>query len=218
MRFKTSVGPLSWTFITGKGAPKYGKQYTSEDPLDFEYKASRVIDEKEAKEVQKLINDFWKENKPAKVVKPTSTFLKPEMVDSNKKDEYGAPIKVESGKYVITASTNAAFSTKDGIIPSKVAVLNKHGKPFPETHPLMLAEVGVADGSIGVIHGELKVTEYEGKAYVKMYLKGVQFAKFIPYELAGLEAEELDYEGDDGSEVEIDGCDVETVEEEKPAL
>ena len=141
------------------------------------------------------------------------------MVETDKKDEYGAPIKKESGKFIITASTNAAFKKGDEITPAKVTVLNKAGKPFADVHPLKLGEVGVADGSIGVIHGSLAVTEYEGKAYVKFYLKGVQFAKFVPYAFEQIEAEELDYEGDDGSEVEVDGCEVEAIaNHEKPAL
>jgi len=218
MKFKTKVLPLKWTYISGTGAPKYGKQFTSEDPFDFEYKASAIVDAKQAKEIQKQINEFWKENKPAKIVKPTTTFLKPEMVESDSVDEYGAKIKKPSGNYVLSASTNSVFKTKDGIVKSNIAILNSKGQKFPEIHPLVKGEVGVGDGSLGVIHGDMAITEYEGKAYVKLYLKGVQFAKFVPYEGGGIDAEDLGVE-DDGTNLESDGCDVENISDtEKPAL
>ena len=218
MRFKTPVLPLKWTYISGTGAPKYGKQFTSEDPFDFEFKASAVVDEKQAKAIQKQINDFWKENKPAKIVKPTTTFLKPEMAESDDIDEYGAKIKKPTGNYILSASTNVAFKTKDGIAKSSIAILNSKGQKFAESHPLVKGEVGVGDGSIGVIHGDMAITEYEGKAYVKLYLKGVQFAKFVPYEGGGIEAEDLGVE-DDGTTMESDGCEVENISEDaKPAL
>ena len=204
MNYKTKVHNLKWTFVTGKGSPKYGKQITSENPQDFEFKASIVVNAEEAKQIQKDINAFWKENKPAKIVKPTSTFLKVEMVDSDEVDEYGAKVKKESGNYLLSASTNAAFKTADGIKPTKVAVLNSKGQPFPESHPLILGEVGVSDESRGVIHGNLAITEYEGKAYVKFYLKGVQFAKFVPYDGSGISVDELESDGDDGSELTAD--------------
>lgn len=218
MKFKTKVLPLKWTYISGTGSPKYGKQFTSEDPFDFEYKASTIVDAKQAKEIQKQINEFWRENKPAKIVKPTTTFLKPEMVESDSVDEYGAKIKKPSGNYVLSASTNSVFKTKEGIVKSNIAILNSKGQKFPEIHPLVKGEVGVGDGSLGVIHGDMAITEFEGKAYVKLYLKGVQFAKFIPYEGGGIDAEDLGVE-DDGTNLESDGCDVENISDtEKPAL
>ena len=197
--WKTPVGPLKWTFVSDKGAPKYGKEYTSEDPADFEYKASMIVDGKTAKHIQNtVIKPFWDANKPAKIAKPTSTFLKPEMVETDDVDEYGAKLKKESGNYIISASTNANFKNKDGWVPNKIVLLRKNGQTLPENHPLVKGDVGVADGSTGVIHGVLAVTEYEGKAYVKFYLKGVQFAKFVPYESTGVTAEALEGDEDDG--------------------
>lgn len=211
MKFKTQVGPLVWTYVSGKGSAKYGKQFTSEDPFDFEYKASMKVDKASGDKIQKVINDFWKENKPAKILKPTSTFLKPEMVESDKTDEYGANVKVESGNYIISASTNAAFKTKDGVKPAKIALLNSKGQKLPDSHPLVSGDVGVGEGSTGVIHGNLAITEYEGKAYVKFYLGGVQFAKLVPYEGNDIDADALDIEEDDGCGIETDGCDVENI-------
>ena len=208
MKFKTSNGPLSYTYVSGKGAPKYGKDYNSENRLDFEYKATRIVDKKVAEEIQAVIKKFWDENKPAKIAKPTSTFLKPVMADSDKLDEYGEPIKVESGQFAISASTNAAFKGKDGISDTKLVLLRANGSPLPANHPLVTGEVGVGEGSQGIVHGNLAITEYEGKAYVKFYLKGVQFAKFVPYEGDNVDATEIVVE-DDG--LGGDGLDVEPV-------
>lgn len=219
MKYKTKIQPLLWTYLSGKGASKYGKSYLSEDPADFEYKASILVTSDEAKDIQEDINTFWKENKPKKVQKPTSTFLKPEMIDSGKKDTYGAIIKKASGSFLVSASTNTVFVSPAGVVTeNKVVILNRLGVKFPDNHPLVLGDVGVADNSKGVIHGEMAITEYEGKAYVKLYLKGVQFVKFVPYEGTNIESEELEGDGDDGSSVEVDGCVVETAEEERPTL
>lgn len=207
-KWKTSNGPLQWTHVSGKGAPKYGKQYTSEDPADFEYKATRIVTAEEAKVIQAEINEFWKANKPAKIAKPSSTFLKPILEATNEKDEYGEPIKKESGKYSVTASTNASFKGKEGYVSTKIVLLRGNGTEIPANHPLVVGTVGVGEGSEGIIHGSLAVTEYEGKAYVKFYLKGVQFSKFVPYEGSGVEADDIGVT-DDG--FDTDGLDVEPV-------
>jgi hypothetical protein len=224
IKFKTSVKPLQWAHVSGKGSAKYGKDFTSENPLDFEYKATIIIDKVEAKTVQKVINDFWAENKPAKIVKPTSTFLKPELTEGKDKDEYGAAIKVETGNFSISASTNAAFkNSKDPANPkpTKITLLRANGEKFPATHPLVLGDVGIGEGSKGIIHGTLAVTEYEGKAYIKFYLSGIQFAKFVPYEGSSIDAEAIgSEEEDDGCGVDTDGCDVENIADtnQGPAL
>ncbi len=215
-KLKTDVAPLLWTYVSGNGAAKYGKDNNSENPLDFEFKASMKIDKATATKVQAVINGYWKENKPAKVVKPTSTFLKPEMVEGEEKDEYGAAVKVESGNYIISASTNAAFKDKKDpgkTNPAKITLLRKNGERFAASHPLVLGEVGVGEGSKGIIHGSIAITEYEGKAYVKFYLAGIQFATFIPYEGSSLDVDDLGGDDDDGCGVETDGCDVDNISE-----
>ena len=212
MKFKTPNLPLKWTHISGKGSPKYGKDFNSENPLDFVFKATVIVNAEQAKVIRDTMMEFWNANKPAKIMKPTSTFLKEEEADSDELDEYGAPIKKPTGNYTVTASTNTHFRSKDGLVPTKIAILNSKGMPFPSNHKLVLGEVGVGDGSKGVIHGSLAVTEYEGKAYIKFYLKGVQFAKFVPYEGSSLEAEDLGVDSDDGSSVEDDGMLVESLD------
>lgn len=221
MRFKTENSPLKWTHISGKGSPKYGKEFTSDNRADFEYKASVVVSPEQSKSIKETIMEFWNANKPAKIAAPSSTFLKEEMVNSDKTDDYGRAIKKPSGVFYITASTNVGF-TKDGEFkPTKIAILNSKGVAFPDSHKLVMGDVGVADGSKGVIHGTLAITEYEGKAYVKFYLKGVQFSKFIPYEGNSVDAEDLGTDEDDGSSVEDDGMTVDSIDESnksKPEL
>ncbi len=211
MKFKTPNLPLKWTHISGKGSPKYGKDFNSENVADFEYKATVIVTAEQAKAIRATMMGFWNENKPAKIQKPTTTFLKEEMAESDEVDEYGAKIKKPTGNFTISASTNTHFKSKDGMKATKIAILNSKGIAFPATHPLVVGDVGVGDGSKGVIHGSLAITEYEGKAYVKFYLKGVQFAKFVAYEGNSVDAEDLGIDEDDGSSVEDDGMSVDTI-------
>jgi len=220
-KFKTPVGTLSYVYVSGQGSAKYGKDKSSTNPLDFEFKASMKVDKTTANKIQATINAFWKDNKPAKVAKPTTTFLKAEMIDGNEKDEYGEAVKVESGMYLVNASTNAAFADRANpgqTKPANIALLNSKGVKFPESHPLSKGTVGVGEGSKGIIHGTLAITEYEGKAYVKFYLAGVQFSKFVAYEGNSLDADEIDSEEDDGCGIETDGCDVENIAEPEVKL
>jgi hypothetical protein len=213
MKFKTQpygIHNLIYTYVSGKGSPKYGKDASSEDLKDFEFKASIIVDKTQADKIQKVINDFWKDNKPEKAKAPKSTFLKPEMKPSDtEKDEYGEPVKVPTGNYIVTASTNRVINGKDVTI----TLLNSKGQKLPGSHPLVTGEVGVGDESTGVIHGTLAVTQFEANAFVKFYLSGIQFAKFVPYTGNNIEADELDVEEDDGCSVEDDGCSVESVGE-----
>ncbi|RLA59501.1 MAG: hypothetical protein DRQ78_10545 [Epsilonproteobacteria bacterium] len=197
--------PLVWCYVSGKGSAKYGKDFKSENPADFEFKASMKISAKEADELDKLIVAFWNANKPDKVVSPTSTFLKPEMVDGTKKDKFGKLEKVESGKFTITASTNTCFGKGADLKMTSIKLLNSKGVEIPQSHPLQKGDVGVGEGSEGFIHGKMAITEYEGKAYVKYYLAGVQFTKFVEYSGDGVEAVEVEVE-DDG--LGGDGLDV----------
>jgi len=217
MKYKTEPRELIYTYISGKGAPKFGVEYTNEDPSKFDFKASQVLTAEEAKPVQKIIKDFWAENKDKYSGKKLSgTFLSEEMKVTEDKDEYGEPIKMATGNYVLTASTNAAFKNNKGEINlNSIGIYTSKGVKLAAPHPLVVGEVGVGEGSQGIIHGEIAVTTFESKAYVKLYLKGVQFTKFVARELAGVDAEELDVE-DDG--LGGDGLDVTDASGEGPNL
>jgi len=198
MKFKTKPSKLIYTYISGKGAPKYGVDYTEEDPTKFDFKASVILTAQEAKPIQKLIADFWQENKVSSK-KLKSTFLKEEMQVSDEKDEYGEPIKVATGNYILTASTNRAFKNKNGDVAlNSIGIYTSKGEKLPDSHPLVAGEIGVGEGSTGIIHGDIAVTTYESNAFVKLYLKGVQFTKFVPRELDTVDTEDVSTDEDDG--------------------
>ncbi|MCD6320402.1 MAG: hypothetical protein J7M03_06945 [Candidatus Desulfofervidaceae bacterium] len=196
---------LIYSYVSGKGSAKYGKDFKSENPADFEFKASMRIGKKDAAELDKLIIAFWNAHKPEKVAAPTSTFLKAEMIDGTKKDKFGKLEKVESGSFIITASTNTCFGKGADLKMTSIKLLNSKGVEIPKSHELQTGTVGVGEGSEGFIHGKMAITEYEGKAYVKYYLAGVQFTKFVPYEGDGIDAVDVEVE-DDG--LGGDGLDV----------
>ena len=209
MKMKTENSKLIYTFVSGKGSPKYGKQYTSEDPLDFEFKASIRLTAAEAKQYEKIAAAFWKENKITGF-KLAGTFLKEEEEITDELDDYGEKIKKPTGFYILTASTNRAFKKKDGVDETTIALYRANGKKIPATHPLVLGEVGVGENSTGIIHGKVALSKYEKNAYVKIYLQGIQFTNFIPRELEGaIDTEEII--------VEDDGFDSDGLDEVAPA-
>ncbi len=187
------MADLQWVTITGEGKPTMsgGK---------FQYTATAVITQTQATEVLNTLQEFWKSNRPkGALAKQAKPVVKPYMVKTEEKDEDGDPVKVhkknQDGELLYTIQAKTYTTNKDGK-PTRVAVLNSKGKP------VNLGDKIIGSGSRGVIHGSIGIYNVDGSSGLTWYLNKVQLTKFVKYEGAGTEVEDLgdETEGLDGLE------------------
>jgi hypothetical protein len=130
------------------------------DGDDYEYKASIKLSKKDGKKFEKEILKFFADNAPSSIEKPANKIVR----------------KTEDGDYLFTFKTKTTFDDK----PVKVGIYNSKSeeRELPDG-------VGIGNGSIGAIRGQLSVyTNGKGKslkAGVSMFLNNIQLAKFVPY-------------------------------------
>lgn len=191
--FKTPVSEIQWITITGEGKPTMSGD-------KFQYTATAVLSEVQAKTILDELQVFWKDNRPkGALAKQSKPVVKPYMVKTDEVDVDGDPIKVHKtddagGKlYVMQAKTYT--TNKDGK-PTRVPVLNSKGKP------VVLGDKIIGAGSRGVIHGAIGIYNVDGSNGLTWYLNKVQLTKFVEYEGSGTEVEDLgdETEGLDGLE------------------
>ena len=190
--FKTPLADLQWVTISGEGKPTM-------DGKKFQYTANAVLTEKQATEVLAELQAFWKDNRPkGALAKQSKPVVKPFMVKTEELDEDGDPIKVhktnDAGDKLFVMQAKTYTTNKDGK-PTRVAVLNGSGKP------VALGDKIIGAGSRGVIHGSIGIYNVDGSSGLTYYLNKIQLTKFVEYEGAGTEVEDLgDTEGMDGLE------------------
>jgi hypothetical protein len=139
-----------------------------------------------------LIDGEWKRYAEENGVKggPKTNGIKPVMVASDEKDEYGEPIKVESDQVVVTFKTNVKWPNGNDQV---VKVLQHDGKDITQAYRNV--DWAIGEGSTGVIHGVAQGNNVGRSQKVTLYLSAVQIGDLVKYEGQEIDAEEID--GDD---------------------
>lgn len=191
--FKSPVADLQWVVIAGEGKPTMSGD-------KFQYSATAVLTESQAKVVREELQAFWKLNRPkGALAKQAKPVVKPYMVKTEEKDEDGDPVKKhktdDKGGLLYTIQAKTYTTKKDGA-PTRVPVLNSKGKP------VLLGDKIIGTGSRGVIHGAIGIYSVDGSSGLTWYLNKIQLTKFVAYEGSGTEVEDLgdETEGLDGLE------------------
>lgn len=207
--FKTPLAPLMWVNVRGQGKLRMNADDNG-DPANYQYVAQAVLTEKQAEALNKTIDEFWRKNKPKGVGKRKFELVRKEMVkvlDSEGKPKLDAddePIKEETGNYVIQAKTMTQWP--DGK-PNIVKVLGSDGRVLPDDHPAVAD--GIGNGTEGIIHGSLGISNYAGNEGCVLFLNGVQIKESTLTSPSSddIEAEAIDDDVAD-TDVEADGPDV----------
>lgn len=191
--FKTPVSDIQWVTLTGEGKPTMKGD-------KFQYTATAVLNQEQADAILTELQVFWKDNRPkGALAKQAKPVVKPYMVKTEELDADGDPIKVQKtddkGGLLYTMAAKTYTTNKDGK-PTRIPVLNSKGKP------IVLGDKIIGAGSRGVIHGSIGIYDVDGSNGLTWYLNKVQLTKFVEYEGAGTEVEDLgeETEGLDGLE------------------
>lgn len=208
------VHELAWVTITGQGKKKYDPEnkLDDSDPLSYVYQASAVLNKAQKEEVEKRLNAFWLENRPAKGIKQNYNLIRAEVADKLDKsgnpvlDSDGDPIKEETGRYYLAFTTNTHIAKGKGatrtLTPKSIKVLRPDGKT-----PLNLGDKQIGNGSTGIIHGILTINDFKSNEGLSLYLTAVQLKKFVPYDPDMVEAESIGDEIEGLDDNEVDGID-----------
>ncbi len=166
----------------------------------FQYTATAVLTEAQAKQIEADLKEFWLANRPkGALAKQTKPVVKPYMYKTDDLDEDGDPIKRqkmgEDGKPLFVMQAKTYTTKKDGSL-TRIPVLNSKGVP------VQLGDKVIGSGSKGVLHGAIGVYNVDGSSGLTYYLNKVQLTKFVAYEGSGTEVEDLgdETEGLDGLE------------------
>ncbi len=200
--FKSPVADLQWVTVSGEGKPTMKGD-------KFQYTATAVITQAQADTIIAELQEFWKTNRPkGALAKQSKPVVKPYMIKTEEKDADGDPVKAHKkgtdGGLLYTIAAKTYTFNKEGK-PTRVPVLNSKGKP------VNLGDKVIGSGSRGVIHGAIGIYNVDGSSGLTWYLNKVQLTKFVEYEGAGTEVEDLgdETEGLDG----LEGADEEAVAE-----
>lgn len=210
MAFKTKLHPLSWVNVRGQGKLKKEdpkKPLDKEDPSSYNYVATVTITAKEADEYKKILDKFWRDNKPQGVGKQKYEVVKEEfrkVLDADGKpvlDEDEEQVKEPTGMWTIMAKTLTVWPDNK---PNIVKLLGSNGKELPEGHPL---ENGCGEGTMGILHCSVGINDYADNEGLQIYLNGVQikdstFTEFtggVEIDASEIEDDVADTEVDDGS-------------------
>lgn len=196
LTYKTPLCGLSWANISGQGKLKFDPEnkLDKNDASSYIYTITGTVTGEEAEEMKAIFNKFWRENKPAGVTKQKYDLIKPELVPDldkdgkEQKDEDGAVITKETGKYTLVAKTNTVWPSGDANV---VKVMRAN------TQPLKLGKKVIGIGSTGVIHGSLGISAFKGNEGLAFYLTAVQLKKFVEY-VGGGEVNSDDLGEDEG--------------------
>ena len=211
LTFASPLGTLEWVTIVGTGKKKYDPTNTlSDEPKNFQYTATIIMNKDEAEKVKVDLLKFWREFKPAGATKQTYEIVKEVMVpvlDAAGKptlDEDGAKITKPNGKWSMIAKTGVlGWKDKPTVVETFRPNLDKYGKLVP----LNLGDKEIGNGSTGVIHGKIGINAFGGNEGLMFYLNGIQLLKFVERtdseEIAGADLGD----GDLGDLDEIEGLD-----------
>jgi len=143
------IGDIVFAAITGKGIKLNPKnKYHS-------YKVSVRIPKSEAKRLQKIIKEFWEENRPKGSPKKPANF------DS-------LVYKHKDGNYYINPHSQTEFDGE----PVRIGIVDAETNKLD---PEVFGKIG--EGSTGRVSFNL-TTYDEG---VSMFLRGVQLINYVPY-------------------------------------
>ena len=199
----TPVGTLNYLYLNGKGKETL-------QPNVYKYCATLLLEEGSEKcnALIDTIDKFWLENKPAKFTRePKSTGYKQQMRDVL--DDKGVPVKDKKGTVLKepTGLVEFQFSTHTHFTDGKEKVIQLFASDGSD---MKLPEGTTAgNGSRGRIYGSIGIYELKdtkgnvSDAGISLYLKGVQFSKFVPY-TAKVVAEALDDEDNEMEQPSID--------------
>lgn len=201
---KTPVADLKYCFINGKGKAKLDGS-GNPSTTDFEYTASIMFPEgsETHKAIETMLDNVWANAKDAqgiKQAKPKSNGLK--QVKDKETDE-------PTGDMLFSFKTNATWSDGKAQI---IEILNGKGEKI--TSAMAEQEIGIGDGSRGVIHGSVGVYLFGGKYGLTPYLKAVQLAKLVKFTGSNIEADELD----EAEDIDLGGSMPAIDDNEAPAL
>lgn len=188
----TPVVELMYVSIKGEGI----NGAMPGEPEKMKYQAIGRIkkDSKELKDFQKQLTEIWKSYCKEFNVKgsPATNGIKPELVNSDKLDEYGNPIKVETDYVLITFKTGTTF--KDGN-PRKIPLYHPNQTDITELYHKQ--EWTIGNGTKGVIHGVASPNNVGGKHKITLYLSGLQ-----------LHSNLVKYTGNNVKPVKLEGADM----------
>ncbi len=200
---KTPLAPLMWVNVRGQGKLKMNADDNG-DPSNYQYIAQAILTTEQAQSLNKIVDDFWRKNKPKGVGKRKFELVKEEskkVLDSDGKpklDSDDEPIKELTGNWVINAKTITHWP-KDGK-QNVVKILGSTGKILGDDHAAIVD--GIGNDTMGIIHGSLGISAYSGNEGVVMYLSGVQIkdSTLTPSSGDEIEAEEIE---DDVADADI---------------
>lgn len=154
----TPFGEFMYVNITGQGKPNFQK-------TDFNYVASVIIAGKEAKAVQKEIDDYIEENKPKKL-----KIRKDHKPYKTHKDNE----KIPKGSIQLDFKTGTTFASGD---KSVINIYN--GKK----QIVQLTEgTKVGNGSVGRISGKIEIGSDAASWWCSFWLNSLQLKTFVEYE------------------------------------
>ncbi|AFV51118.1 DNA-binding protein [Vibrio phage VPMS1] len=166
---KTPLGDLMWVVFNGEGKENLsGKlKYTADIVLDN--------DSEECKTLTKLIDDFWKDNKPSGFKgKAKTKGYRPEMrkvLDENGQETYDEDdvvIKEPTGRTVFTFTTDTTYPSGD---PKVIKIYNAKG------NPVNLGDKKIGNGSRGQISGAMGIYNRDDGKGVSLYLNAIRITK-----------------------------------------
>lgn len=192
--FKTPLLPLFYVSARGQGKLNMDAEDNGE-PSNYHYCATVKMTKEQADDMNKVVDKFWRDNKPDGVGKRKYELVKEEMVKvigpdgKPMKDADDEPIRKATGLWTIQAKTITHWP-KDGK-PNVVKLLGSGGQLLSEDHTI---GEGCGEGTMGIIHGSLGINSYSGNEGVQFYLNGVQIKEstYTPYAGAGIEADEIE--------------------------
>ncbi|RKY52938.1 MAG: hypothetical protein DRP93_07330 [Candidatus Neomarinimicrobiota bacterium] len=181
----TPKGELQWVNISGEGKQNMSGRWQYVVSIAYDK------DDEEYLALREQVAKFFEENRPRKVKKPKSTGFYPEMAKTGETDEDGEPIRVETGRIILSLKTGTTWP--DGT-PTVVKTYNSKG------NEVQLGALKVGNGSIGQVSGAYDIYTTrtpDGKtivdAGVTFYLNSVKISKLIEYtDEAGFDADEDD--------------------------
>ena len=210
MNFKTKLHPLSWVTVRGQGKLKKEdpkKPLDKDDPSSYNYCGTVTLTPEMAEFYKKILDKFWRDNKPAGVGKQKYDVVKEEFkfdldASGNKKlDGDDEPIKIATGKWTMMAKTLTEWP--DGK-PNVVKLLGSNGKPLPEGHGL---ESGCGEGTMGILHCTVGINDFSDNEGLQIYLNGVQIKDSTYTEFVGGNEVDADEIEDDVEDADVESED-----------
>ena len=176
--FKTPICELRWVNLQGVDTS------INKDGSQNKKVACGVVTGEVAEQIAAQIEAIWQEAKIEMGLKKNvanGNIIPKPIVDENGD---------MTGEYELRFKTNTYFA--DGK-ENKVPIYNAKGKEVD------LGDRKIANGSQGIIHGEIGYYDVSGQKGLTLYLKAIQITKFIEYQV-GVDAIDVSEQVSDGFE------------------